>query len=665
MLKLDINTIIKKIRTEEQFEAYLDDGSLYIRIAEYVPYVCLAVHNGHRIRPDLEQLCLLNDFERWYEEDPNTLDFIYSFPIVIAGMDSRYEYDLNRSPEEAIYDVAWGKQVWKKPLSEEQKALSLKKHAVFYQLLQVLFEKLTADYHSVLAFDVHSYNYRRLDKKCPLFNLGTGGLGTDRYEKNIAFFSKELGKISLPNIDVSVAENVVFSGNGYLLKTIRKNFPDALVLATEIKKVYCNEDTGEIYPIIIEKLSHQLKSAIVNTTADFTLTDLQLKKRKKPGLLSSDIDSALIDVDRQLFKIARDFEILNYVNPVNIDQAKKEFFRSKYIKDPQFRYSQLSINPFEFKRDLYALRVEQIHDISLRLLYQDVIDAYADKIDIIASIGTGKFLYNSMRYFGEPDQTDILNANYILHCSTSADGREEFNLTAEDVKNYFIDVMNGYGFECRIEITGKIIAKVLILNSKKIIRIRKDAMFSEKSLRALSEHEVGVHMLTTINSRLQTLNIFRLGLPRNTRTQEGLAILSEYISGNMSINRLQMLALRVITIDLMLKGNSFCRTFRHIMDTGLMNEEQAFYLVSRIYRGGGFTKDYLYLRGFRDVLRMYNTNNGQFKNLLIGKTSIEYLDLINEMIGRHIFNPPKYRTKSFITPRTPQPIIRYVIDGLK
>ncbi|MFO7827095.1 MAG: DUF1704 domain-containing protein, partial [Bacteroidales bacterium] len=314
-------------------------------------------------------------------------------------------------------------------------------------------------------------------------------------------------------------------------------------------------------------------------------------------------------------------------------------------------------------RKLYNIPVENISDISLRMLYQDVIDSYADKIDIIASIGTDKFLYNSLRYFGEPDSTDIKNAEYILHSSQSIDEKEEMILNSTDVFHYFKNVINTYGFDCKLEISKKIISKVLNLNHKKTLYIRKDAFFSEKSLRALAEHEIGVHMLTTINSRLQPLNIFRLGTPLNTHAQEGLAILSEYLSGNISMNRLQILALRVLTIEKLLKGFDFKETFNFLMDTGNLNETQAFYMAARIYRGGGFTKDHLYLKGFKDILKYYNDGN-DIISLLIGKTSLKYQPVIDEMIERKIFLPPKYKTRSFIKPIEPNPIVKYILDSL-
>ena len=39
---------------------------------------------------------------------------------------------------------------------------------------------------------------------------------------------------------------------------------------------------------------------------------------------------------------------------------------------------------------------------------------------------------------------------------------------------------------------------------------------NEKELRALIHHELGVHIVTTVNSEHQILKVFKLGLPGNT-----------------------------------------------------------------------------------------------------------------------------------------------------
>ncbi|MFW5821456.1 MAG: N-formylglutamate amidohydrolase, partial [Bacteroidota bacterium] len=328
-LDLNIDEIIARIENGDHFEAESSDRSIYLKIVDDVPFASFAIHNGHNLRPKLLEKCKLDDYERWFEEDPETLRFISPQPIVIASNDSRYEYDLNRSPENSLYETAWGKDIWKTPLTEEEKEKSLKKHTDFYRVTHALLSRLEKKFGSIIIFDVHSFNYRRIEKETPVFNIGTERIDNEKYGKYVNYFIRELSKITLPNIEVRVSENEVFFGRGYLLEYITKNF-NALVLATEIKKIYCNELSGENYPLIIERLTHRLKRAIVNTAANFARSNTSLTVKRNNSLLSSELESSLIRVDKTFFDLAKDFEILKYTNPVNIEQAKKEFFKSKF-----------------------------------------------------------------------------------------------------------------------------------------------------------------------------------------------------------------------------------------------------------------------------------------------------------------------------------------------
>ena len=138
MHRLAVQDIISLIEQGEAFEAVSEDYSFTLKIEGYVPYVCAAVHDGHQFRQELWENCLHTEYERWYEEDPCTKQMIHSHPIVIAGLDSRFEYDLNRAPDTAVFDTAWGKQLWKTPLKETEKVESLAKHSNFYKVVHAL-----------------------------------------------------------------------------------------------------------------------------------------------------------------------------------------------------------------------------------------------------------------------------------------------------------------------------------------------------------------------------------------------------------------------------------------------------------------------------------------------------------------------------------------------
>ena len=185
MQRLSISEIIQKIQNEEPFEAVAEDYSFTLKIEKYVHYVCGAVHNGHQFRKELWSNCLHTEYERWFEEDPCTKEFVKTHPIVIAGCDSRFEYDLNRDPENAIYEDAWGKKLWKEPLNPIHKKLSLEKHAAFYSVVQALISKLEELFGMVVVYDMHSYNWRRWDREVPVINLGTSNIDNKRFGASV------------------------------------------------------------------------------------------------------------------------------------------------------------------------------------------------------------------------------------------------------------------------------------------------------------------------------------------------------------------------------------------------------------------------------------------------------------------------------------------------
>ncbi len=267
MLTLSIKAITSAIESETPLDAVTEDGSIRIVINRYEPFVATAIHAGHHLRPALEDQCLLGPLERIYEEDPFTDEMILGQPIVLYGQDSRYEYDLNRPPEEAVYETAWGKKIWKDPLSAEERALSLSKHTNYYLILKALLDKLENKFGVCTLFDIHTYNSRRIERNTPLFNIGTENLDTGRFGKFIDIWQRELSNIQIDGIENQTLINDVFQGRGYQAVYIKKNHVNTLILPTEVKKVFQDEQTGEAYPMVLDKLIKQFKNAMVNTAA--------------------------------------------------------------------------------------------------------------------------------------------------------------------------------------------------------------------------------------------------------------------------------------------------------------------------------------------------------------------------------------------------------------
>lgn len=275
MHRCSIDEILLKIQNEESFEAVAEDYSFTLKIEDYVPYVCGAVHDGHQFRKSLWDNCTHTQYERWYEEDPCTKAMVQSHPIVIAGCDSRFEYDLNRPPETAVYKDVWGKELWKEPLLEKEKQISLNKHLNFYRVVKVLIEKLESKYPKILVFDMHSYNWKRWEREVPIWNLGTININNNRFGALAEQWRERLENMVLPiNMQTTAKINDTFQGNGYFLKYITRNFDNTLVLATEISKVYCDEHTGIIFPEVVRSVEEQFKIMVPKMVRAFEIENV-------------------------------------------------------------------------------------------------------------------------------------------------------------------------------------------------------------------------------------------------------------------------------------------------------------------------------------------------------------------------------------------------------
>ncbi|AXG71186.1 N-formylglutamate amidohydrolase [Kordia sp. SMS9] len=273
MKKLTIDQIITKIEQEALFEAVSSDYSFTIKIDKYVPYACGAVHDGHQFRRELWENCMHTEYDRWFEEDPATKEMVQTHPIVIAGMDSRFEYDLNRAPESAIYEDAWGKQLWHAPLADDMKQKSLAKHHNFYKVVHALMSKLEEKFGVCVVYDMHSYNWKRWEREVPTFNLGTSNVDNERFGGIIEDWRALLSKIELPNgIAATSKINDTFQGNGYFLKYITQHFSNTLVLATEVKKIYCDEIDQIMFPEVVSAVEKALKTLIPQHADDFYQT---------------------------------------------------------------------------------------------------------------------------------------------------------------------------------------------------------------------------------------------------------------------------------------------------------------------------------------------------------------------------------------------------------
>jgi hypothetical protein len=69
----------------------------------------------------------------------------------------------------------------------------------------------------------------------------------------------------------------------------------------------------------------------------------------------------------------------------------------------------------------------------------------------------------------------------------------------------------------------------------------------------------------------------------------------------------------------------------------------------RIYRGGGLTKDAVYLRGLVAVLK-YIAEGGQLDPLFVGKIAADHVPIIKELQWRQVLRPTPLYPRYMRTP---------------
>jgi uncharacterized protein (TIGR02421 family) len=372
----------------------------------------------------------------------------------------------------------------------------------------------------------------------------------------------------------------------------------------------------------------------------------------------------LHQIDEQLFNTVKGVNILNSITPVNFTQAKREFFESNFSVNPDFAYQKKKINYFKRKRDLFNLPIDKLKDDDLFKLYNDIIESYIDKLNLHQSVGTPDFLYDSLRHFGEPTGKDIRNAQFILHLPDDIEDNDDDErlLKADKIIDVLKDFAKQNKYKCKFDYNENMIANALVSGTK--VNINPEAKVTLTEANALAHHELGVHLVTTLNARSQPLKALSLGCPVNTTTQEGLAILCEYLSGNLTLSRLKTLALRVVAVDSMVNDKDFRTTFLLLKEQYKIKDDKAFTITARAYRGGGYTKDYLYLQGIRKMLNAYETNPN-FNNLLIGKTSYEYLPLLTRLIEKGYLHTPKYVSPAIANPQDVDQVHQFITHAVK
>jgi N-formylglutamate amidohydrolase len=226
-------------------------------VAGESPLIAAAIHAGHFVREEVAARLALSSEERLREEDPYTDFLIQWAPTRMVGLRSRYEIDLNRPRETAVYRTpaeAWGANVWTDPLPADAIDRSLASYDLFYGTVEAMLRELVKVHERVIVLDVHTYNHRRdgaagtcADPQSnPEVNIGTASMDRRYWAPVVGAVIGQLRGHNYLGRRLDVRENIKFKG-GNFCRWIHETFPhQACAIAIEFKKFFMDEWTGEV-----------------------------------------------------------------------------------------------------------------------------------------------------------------------------------------------------------------------------------------------------------------------------------------------------------------------------------------------------------------------------------------------------------------------------------
>jgi uncharacterized protein (TIGR02421 family) len=399
---------------------------------------------------------------------------------------------------------------------------------------------------------------------------------------------------------------------------------------------------------------------------------IRARKTLRPAHLHApnrrSVVKTVLDIDRQLAEIDRSFDLLLQATPVNAESAWREFRRSRFEKPPSFFYRPLAIDPALLKRQLYLIPVERIEDPTLSYLFRQKQDELDRQITLLSDVDSPRFLQESLQVYGGVSDWLLEHARELLDRVPTRSGEDskggqltatEFAKRAQEELGYYQE--QRADFAAKVSIRDDLYAGLMVSGDQLLIGGR--TRIPRRRVEALLQHEIGTHLITRYNGHHQPFRQLEVGLAGYDGFQEGLAVLAEYLVGGLSRFRMRVLAARVVGARLMLDGASFIDTFRALDRNYEFSQRTAYTIAMRLYRGGGLTKDAVYLRGLLQILR-YLREGGELEPLFIGKVASAHLPLIFELSMREIIKPPALRPR-YLESAAAQKKIERLRGGLK
>lgn len=538
---------------------------------------------------------------------------------------------------------------------------SRKQHKQLSLLVKNIAKTLKESFGSFLIVEVWVSADEELENEVPTYNGEFKIIRTKKSEisSTIETLERTLKRVKIrkkgAEVDIVTSSKISPPGLPELISTAEATQLGIHRIGIEVSPIYFDKETDQVFPLIYQKLKKGFSKALMNSFFEFTRKNTPFRPPNFQSLGRRSMVKAVWDVDKQLAGISNGFDFLLQVTPKNNKGAWAAFKRSNFTKTPQFVYRPLPIEPSMAKRNLFKIPIERIEDPTLAQLFKERQLEIDRKLTMLIDMETPRFLYGSLQLYGRVED-NLLNVAKELLGQISPRSRGESLGNSIDAKafaeraklelNHFRETLPNLSTKIMIrdDISGLMVSNGNLL-------IGAQLKIPESRVEALIAHEVGTHVLTYLNGKTQPLEQLYIGLPGYDELQEGIAVLSEYLVGGLTSSRMRLLAARVVAAHSIIEGASFIEVFHELNKVYGFERQTAFNICSRTFRGGGLTKDAIYLRGLVQLLE-YLKDGGKLKPLFIGKIAAEHIPIVKELQWRKVLHPAPLLPRYFDDPKT-------------
>ncbi len=351
------------------------------------------------------------------------------------------------------------------------------------------------------------------------------------------------------------------------------------------------------------------------------------------------------EIDARLTGIERSVNALLNLTPVNAAEAWTDFAHSDFGTTPTLRMRPLEFEPDLVRRELYSLDIEDVTDPALHTLFRAKRDEIARQITALEDRDTSRFVYGSLQIYGGITPSLSADAEKLLE-TIPARAPTTPSITAGAFAEAAHAEFDRYravyrDFPVHVEVRHDV--SDLMVSFGRLL-IPEAAAFRADRVQPLLHHEIGTHVVTYQNGARQPLTLLTIGLPAYDETQEGLAVLAEYLTGGLDPRRLRVLAARVVAIDRMLGGAEFLEIFESLREDFGVPSRTAWSIAIRVVVAGGSVKDAIYLRGLTRLLEAL-AEGISLDVLFVGKLALDDIPLIQDLLDRGVLQAPWVRPR--------------------